>query len=182
MTHHTPEPWAFSDTDHKDKDGVKSRFCELVNQTANFAHFRLFEVQNEEESKAVAILGCGPASYENARRIVACVNALVGWETETVEKYCTNGAPGNPNLGQKFDELQTRLKECQSDRQREHDMRVKLSGECEELKRQRDKLLKALIANHVWHKTYDDVGGYEESDLCEINTAAIATAAKGGEA
>ena len=37
-----------------------------------------------------------------ARRIAACVNALAGWQTETVEKYCTDGQPGRPNLGQEF--------------------------------------------------------------------------------
>ena len=40
-----------------------------------------------------------------ARRIVACVNALVGWDTATLERYAQGGAPGNPNLGQKFSEL-----------------------------------------------------------------------------
>ncbi|QOD84830.1 hypothetical protein [Chromobacterium haemolyticum] len=40
-----------------------------------------------------------------ARRIVACVNALVGWDTATLERYAQGGAPGNPNLGQMFSEL-----------------------------------------------------------------------------
>ncbi|KMN36516.1 hypothetical protein VI26_06670 [Chromobacterium sp. LK1] len=57
--------------------------------------------------------------HRNARRIVACVNALVGWDTATLERYAQGGAPGNPNLGQRFaelniarkqrDELQTQL-------------------------------------------------------------------------
>lgn len=43
--------------------------------------------------------------HRNSRRIVACVNALVGWDTATLERYAQGGAPGNPNLGQKFSEL-----------------------------------------------------------------------------
>ncbi|WP_114154706.1 hypothetical protein [Chromobacterium haemolyticum] len=44
-------------------------------------------------------------SKDNLRRIVACVSALVGWDTATLERYAQGGAPGNPNLGQKFSEL-----------------------------------------------------------------------------
>lgn len=37
----------------------------------------------------------------------------------------------------------------------------------------------AIAANHSWHLTYDEYGGYEESDLCEINTTALASVQEG---
>ncbi|QZA80214.1 hypothetical protein [Deefgea piscis] len=82
---HTPTLWAFSDTDYLSANGVKARFCEIVEQTKTFAHYRLFEVQNPAEDKVIALLGCGPASYDNARRIVACVNRLTAFTTEDIE-------------------------------------------------------------------------------------------------
>lgn len=38
----------------------------------------------------------------------------------------------------------------------------------------RNAALAALEANHEWHQTYDDYGGYPESELCTKNEAAIA--------
>lgn len=34
-------------------------------------------------------------------------------------------------------------------------------------------LIAAVKANDEWHRTYDDFGGYEESDLGHINAAAL---------
>lgn len=102
---HTPEPWVLSDyysdcLTITDKDGF-----EMVSAKGNAI------LQGYAEKLGVNHWADNPKSYRelseneqhaNARRIVACVNALVGWETSTVEKYCTDGTPGNPNLGQAF--------------------------------------------------------------------------------
>lgn len=32
----------------------------------------------------------------------------------------------------------------------------------------------AVKANHEWHQEYDDYDGYKDSELCTINTAALA--------
>lgn len=44
-------------------------------------------------------------SVDDYYRAKICVNALAGWDTATLERYAQGGAPGNPNLGQKFSEL-----------------------------------------------------------------------------
>ena len=36
-----------------------------------------------------------------------------------------------------------------------------------------ERLRAALLANHKWHQDTDDYGGYDESELWEINTAAL---------
>ena len=36
-----------------------------------------------------------------------------------------------------------------------------------------ERLRAALLVNHKWHQDTDDYGGYDESELCAINTAAL---------
>ena len=50
-------------------------------------------------------------SLEDYYRAKICVNALAGWDTATLEPYAQGGAPGNPNLGQKFSELKIARKQ-----------------------------------------------------------------------
>lgn len=78
---HTTEPWAY---DGSDVVATIDQFPTVIADCINHASI----VRHNAEA--------------NARRIAACVNALVGWEISTIEKYCTDGTPGNPNLGQAF--------------------------------------------------------------------------------
>ena len=53
--------------------------------------------------------------------------------------------------------------------------------ECESLRQQlaasqarEVQLREAVRQNHEWHNNYDEYGGYPESELCEVNTEALA--------
>lgn len=88
---YTAEPWAVSTSNSRIRISTTGR------------HARdgaVVDVASDSRGRPVLLI-----RPEDARRIVACVNALAGWETETIERYATDGAPGRPNLGQAFREL-----------------------------------------------------------------------------
>lgn len=43
-----------------------------------------------------------------------------------------------------------------------------------ELEQRVKVLTDAVVANHEWHKEMDEYSGYPDSELCEINTKALA--------
>lgn len=80
MTHHTPEPWA---TDYRERpDGMFAQevFDANGETIATLAWFPVYS-------------GVGTTTNReaNARRIVACVNACAGLETETLENITMLG-------------------------------------------------------------------------------------------
>lgn len=92
---------------------------------------------------------------ENARRIVACVNACYGIATSTLETYRA---------------LQPAV---------QHE--VEIETDRDRLVAQNAELVAALEANHQWHIDHDEYDGYEESYLFDINTSAL-TKVKGEQA
>ena len=84
MSNHTPEPW-------------------------NGKEIRISIPEMERLNVSVAFTGRGIESDANARRIVACVNALAGVPTEWLEKFSVDGsenvAQENARLTKQRDEL-----------------------------------------------------------------------------
>ena len=96
---HTAEPWAVSTSNSRIRISTTGR------------HARdgaVVDVASDSRGRPVLLI-----RPEDARRIVACVNALAGWKTETIERYATDGAPGRPNLGQAFHELKQRAERAE---------------------------------------------------------------------
>lgn len=55
-------------------------------------------------------------------------------------------------------------------------------AQTEQIRNEIQRLRAAVLANHEWHQRTDDYGGYPESEICEINTAALAAEPKPGDA
>lgn len=88
---HTAEPWAV---------WTSNSYIRISTTGRHARDGAVVDVASDSRGRPVLLI-----RPEDARRIVACVNALAGWETETLERYATDGAPGRPNLGQAFHEL-----------------------------------------------------------------------------
>ena len=96
---HTAEPWTVWTSNSRIRISTTGR------------HARdgaVVDVASDSRGRPVLLI-----RPEDARRIVACVNALAGWKTETIERYATDGAPGRPNLGQAFHELKQRAERAE---------------------------------------------------------------------
>lgn len=74
-TNHTPEPWSFSIEEVFDNDGVPESVIRGIDGRACVAVAIDFGPNNPGMREA------------NARRIVACVNACAGVDTELLEAY-----------------------------------------------------------------------------------------------
>lgn len=81
---HTPEPWPFGATPVSSKEDVLNLFKQSLDVHEGSLGEYFFEIFTEE-GKRIAFL-VGPTAWDNARRIVACVNALQGVPTEQLEQ------------------------------------------------------------------------------------------------
>lgn len=96
---HTAEPWAV---------WTSNSYIRISTTGRHARDGAVVDVATNSRGRPVLLI-----RPEDARRIVACVNALAGWETETLERYATDGAPGRPNLGQAFRELRIRAERAE---------------------------------------------------------------------
>jgi hypothetical protein len=83
-TKHSPEPWGAFRLDVSGTDEFKAYTARCIDQGAP-EDFYIVMVEKPDGSADVCHVGNGPTSAENARRIVACVNALAGIPTEALE-------------------------------------------------------------------------------------------------
>jgi DNA repair exonuclease SbcCD ATPase subunit len=119
MSKHTPEPWSFDKYDNIIAGSDRLLLGGIA--TPMTAGHRM------DEGK------------DNARRIVACVNACRGLPTDELEQKGVVAAVGAELL-----KLDGQLAELRQERQREHDLRVSLAGELEVAKQQIDELLEEM--------------------------------------
>jgi hypothetical protein len=83
-TKHSPEPWGAFRLDVSGTDEFKAYTARCIDQGAP-EDFYIVMVEKPDGPADVCHVGNGPTSAENARRIVACVNALAGIPTEALE-------------------------------------------------------------------------------------------------
>jgi hypothetical protein len=83
-TKHSPEPWGAFRLDVSGTDEFKAYTARCIDQGAP-EDFYVVMVEKPDGPADVCHVGNGPTSAENARRIVACVNACAGIATEALE-------------------------------------------------------------------------------------------------
>jgi hypothetical protein len=83
-TKHSPEPWGAFRLDVSGTDEFKAYTARCIDQGAP-EDFYVVMVEKPDGPADVCHVGNGPTSAENARRIVACVNACAGLSTEALE-------------------------------------------------------------------------------------------------
>jgi hypothetical protein len=83
-TKHSPEPWGAFRLDVSGTDEFKAYTARCIDQGAP-EDFYVVMVEKPDGPADVCHVGNGPTSAENARRIVACVNACAGIATEELE-------------------------------------------------------------------------------------------------
>lgn len=108
----------------------------------------LIRIEQHGTGKIISTMVRGEISEANARRIVACVNALEGMDTEMLET------------------LKSNLKMFVDDAYARNNERYALQDKVEELTAQRDELLAGLRECKHYSSTY--------SHVCEIADALIA--------
>jgi len=81
-----------------------------------------------------------------------------------------------------YEALQKELEETRNHQRPFHwrDQNDRLKAENKAQEKRIAELKAAVLANHEWHKTYDEHGGYEDSEMFNINTSAL-SAQKGTE-
>ena len=139
MSKHTPEPWQA----HQDASGDV-----FISSAAT--SFHIAEIGSEDDDTAIP----------DARRIVACVNACRGLPTDELEQKGLVAAVGTQLI-----ETERQCDELRQERQREHALRVRLTGELEVASQQRDELLAALEGMLQWvaHAPPDDLSYLERA-------------------
>jgi hypothetical protein len=81
---HSPEPWGAFRLDVSGTDEFKAYTARCIDQGAP-EDFYIVMVDKPDGSADVCHVGNGPTSAENARRIVAAVNAVAGIPTAALE-------------------------------------------------------------------------------------------------
>lgn len=143
MSKHTPEPWQA----HQDASGDV-----FISSAAT--SFHIAEIGSEDDDTAIP----------DARRIVACVNACRGLPTDELEQKGLVAAVGTQLI-----ETDRQCDELRQERQREHALRVRLTGELEVASQQRDELLAAL-------DEISKLPSYRQDECSEMARDAIAKA------
>lgn len=143
MSKHTPEPWQA----HQDASGDV-----FISSAAT--SFHIAEIGSEDDDTAIP----------DARRIVACVNACRGLPTDELEQKGLVAAVGTQLI-----EADRQCDELRQERQREHALRVRLTGELEVASQQRDELLAAL-------DEISKLPSYRQDECSEMARDAIAKA------
>lgn len=150
MIKHTPEPWA---TEYRERDGSYRQEIFDVNGEA-IAYLAWFPIPTAT--------GTTTNRKENARRIVACVNACAGWATEQLEAM---------EIGS-MKETISRLADANSDATTWEARATKEASSAADLQAQVDELLAA--AKHMLNNVaFVNFGGQwnnsfvEDADLTE---------------
>lgn len=152
---HTKEPWTFGGSPVSGKDDLLRIFKESVDVHVGPIGEYFCEVATIDGLRIAFI--AGPTGEENARRIVACVNACAGINTEDLERYY--------NAGGGIDEALEEASLCahvKAVQQRDELLKARqvLGAEVATLRQQCDELLEALhlalpfVEDHEGADTY----------------------------
>ena len=134
MSKHTKEPWCLPPGD--------LIFVSKVGGRGHIAKMMPLDAPRDRKGLPTDI---SDEMCANARRIVACVNACRGLPTDELEQKGLVAAVGTQLL-----EADRQCDELRQERQREHALRVRLTGELEVASQQRDELLAALESMLQW--------------------------------